>query len=143
MSSKRSSRTGAKKVNRDLLDRARQQAQSLESQSVEDEATDDVEEEAAAPIARRASSASASRLDDGGSRRRSTAARLREQNKETRKKAMTTEDVYDILAHPTKIVTEDELHAQYGFVLSDLRNMGVLALATFIGLIALAFVLPH
>lgn len=141
MSSKRSSRTGAKKVNRDLLDRARQQAQSLESESVEDAEIEDAEEEVAASVARR--SASASRLSDSGSRSRSTAARLREKNKETRKKAMTTDDVYDILAHPTKIVSEAELHAQYGFVLADLRSMGILALATFVGLIVVAFVLPH
>lgn len=141
MSSKRSSRTGAKKVNRDLLDRARQQAQSLESESVEDAEIEDAEEEVAASVARR--SASASRLSDSGSRSRSTAARLREKNKETRKKAMTTDDVYDILAHPTKIVSEAELHTQYGFVLSDLRSMGILALATFVGLIVVAFVLPH
>ena len=73
----------------------------------------------------------------------STAKRLRERNEEARKKALTADEISELLANPTKVVTEAELHAQYGFVLRDLRNMGMLAGASFLFLIVLAVLLPH
>lgn len=51
---------------------------------------------------------------------------------------LTTGMIEELLAHPTKTVSEAELHAQYGYVLRDLRNMGVLAAALFATLIVLA-----
>ena len=42
---------------------------------------------------------------------------------------------------PTKVVTEDDLRADYGFVIRDLRNMGILAAALFVALICAAFIL--
>ncbi len=56
---------------------------------------------------------------------------------------MSPDVVADILAHPTKIVTEDELRAQYGFVIADLRNMGLLALGLMVALVVLAQILPR
>ena len=49
--------------------------------------------------------------------------------------------VADRLANPTKIVTEEELHADYGFVIKDLRNMGILAGVLFLALIGIALVI--
>ncbi len=51
------------------------------------------------------------------------------------------EYVAELLANPTKVVTEDDLRADYGFVIRDLRNMGVLAAALFIVLICAALIL--
>ena len=50
--------------------------------------------------------------------------------------------IADILAHPTKQVSEEELRQEYSYVLSDLRNMGLLALSLIVLLIILAQVLP-
>lgn len=46
--------------------------------------------------------------------------------------------VEERLAYPTKFVSEAELRHDYSYVLRDLRNMGLLAAALFLVLIALA-----
>ena len=51
------------------------------------------------------------------------------------------EYVANLLANPTKIVTEEELHQDYGYVIQDLRNMGILATALFVALIGMALVI--
>ena len=51
------------------------------------------------------------------------------------------EYIADLLANPTKVVTEDDLRADYGFVIKDLRNMGILAAGLFIALIIVSLVL--
>ncbi|MDK3158968.1 hypothetical protein QPK87_20660 [Kamptonema cortianum] len=56
---------------------------------------------------------------------------------------LTPEKVAYLLEHPTKTVTEEELHQAYGHVVRDLRNMAVLAAALVVFLIVLATVLPH
>ncbi len=51
-----------------------------------------------------------------------------------------TEYVADLLANPTKIVSEEDLRADYGFVIKDLRNMGILAAALFVALVIVSVV---
>ncbi|MCC6615024.1 MAG: hypothetical protein IT320_16220 [Anaerolineae bacterium] len=51
--------------------------------------------------------------------------------------------VNDMLNHPTKIVTEDQLRSEYGYVMADIRNMFLLALGLIVLLVVLALVLPH
>jgi len=62
---------------------------------------------------------------------------------ERRKDAGTLDGEYvaELLANPTKVVTEDDLRADYGFVIRDLRNMGILAAVLFIALVIFALVL--
>ena len=55
--------------------------------------------------------------------------------------ALDADYVAELLANPTKVVTEDDLRADYGFVIKDLRNMGILAACLFIALIIAALVL--
>lgn len=55
-----------------------------------------------------------------------------------RKGELTHEMVQEILAHPTKFVTEEELHQDYQHVLVDLRNMGLLSAVLMILLVVLA-----
>ncbi len=43
-----------------------------------------------------------------------------------------------MLANPSVEVTEEQLREEYSFVLSDLRNMGILAAALFVVLVLLA-----
>lgn len=127
---------GQKRINKDVLERARQQARALEQQ-------DGDIADASVPAAESASPASAAPSPAPVRRSVSTAKRLRERNEEARKKALTADEITELLAHPTKIVTPEELRAQYGFVLADLRSMGLLAAASFGVLIPLALVLPH
>ncbi len=51
------------------------------------------------------------------------------------------EYVAERLANPTKVVTEDDLRADYGFVIKDLRNMGILAAVLFIALVFFSLIL--
>lgn len=51
------------------------------------------------------------------------------------------EYVADLLANPTKVVSEEDLRAEYGFVIKDLRNMGILAACLFVALVAVALAL--
>jgi hypothetical protein len=137
---KKRANTSGQRLNRELLERARQQARAIEA---EEEAEDAELTSSETPVPER--SVSAVRQPAPGTQRRSvsTAKRLRERNEETRKKSLTADAISQMLANPTKTVTEAELRAQYGFVLRDLRNMGILAGASFVFLIALAVVLPH
>ena len=48
------------------------------------------------------------------------------------------EYVAELLANPTKVVTEEDLRADYSFVISDLRNMGMLAAVLFAALVAIS-----
>ena len=137
---KKKANTSGQRLNRELLERARQQARAIEAEEEEENA-----EEALSLAAVENQPASVVRQPPAGTQRRSvsTAKRLRERNEETRKKSLTAEDISQMLANPTKTVTEAELRAQYGFVLRDLRSMGLLAGASFVFLIALAVLLPH
>mgnify|MGYP001374312890 FL=1 len=142
MATKKKSTTSGQRLNQEILQRAREQARALDAQEPEetDLESPDVAEEPSAGAVRRAETVRAS---SAAARRVSTAKRLREKNEEARKKALTADEISEILAHPTKVVTEAELHQQYGYVLRDLRNMGVLAASSFLFLILLALILPH
>jgi hypothetical protein len=48
--------------------------------------------------------------------------------------------VADMLANPTKVVTEDELKSDYAYVIKDLRNMGILAAVLMVALIVISVV---
>lgn len=130
---KRSARD--QRINRELLDRARRQVAAVTSEQDKGEAE-------AEPV----SSAAASMPEASAPpapRPISTVKRLKARHQEARRKAMTHEEIAEILANPTKMVSEEELRAQYGFVLADLRSMGILAAASFGVLILLAAVLPR
>lgn len=55
--------------------------------------------------------------------------------------ALDAEYVAELLANPTKAVTEDDLRVDYGFVIKDLRNMGILAACLFIALVIASLIL--
>ncbi|MCU0474745.1 MAG: hypothetical protein MUC99_01285 [Anaerolineae bacterium] len=136
MSSKRKARS--QRLNQELLDRARRQA----FEEVEADETPEAEPEPE-PQESAISAAPRPRPATNRAGRTSTAARLRARNADARKRALTPYEVAELLANPTKTVTEQELHDQYGFVLRDLRSMGLLAAASFGVLLLLAVVLPR
>jgi len=55
--------------------------------------------------------------------------------------SLDAEYVAEMLANPTKVVTEEDLHADYGFVITDLRNMGILATVLFVALVGISLVI--
>ncbi|MCE2489460.1 MAG: hypothetical protein J4G17_05740 [Anaerolineae bacterium] len=54
---------------------------------------------------------------------------------------LTQEEIAERLANPVRQVSEGELRAQYGYVIADLRSMGVLALGLFVLMILAALLL--
>ena len=97
------------------------------------------EEEAPAESSAPATEAAASAAPRARRRRRD----LQETQLERRKGEgnLDAEYVADLLANPTKVVSEEDLRADYGFVIKDLRNMGILAACLFVALVIVALVL--
>jgi hypothetical protein len=59
------------------------------------------------------------------------------------KSALTQDQIADILAHPTRQVTTEELRHDYGYVLRDIRSMFLLAGGLVIAELVLSFVLTR
>jgi hypothetical protein len=64
------------------------------------------------------------------------------QEKRRRESELDHETVADILANPTRFVSEEELRSEYTYVVNDIRSMALLALGLVVLLVVLASVLP-
>lgn len=62
----------------------------------------------------------------------------RKRRKEVDVSELTQAEIAERLAHPTRIVTEDDLRQQYTYVIADLRSMGLLAAGLFVFVIVIA-----
>jgi hypothetical protein len=137
--SKRKSRKNSKpNLPEETLERARQEAGLAPKREEPETEAEEVEEiEISAPVM--------SIPQPEAPRRRETLAQPVKRKARPRRPAnyeeMTPEDVAYALEHPTKIVTEESLREQYGYVLADLRSMGILATGLFVALIAIAAVI--
>ena len=107
------------------------------SQTVLDQARQGTAEPSAPDAAPVAASAAPAKAPPR--RRRTLQAAQLERRKDAG--ALDGEYVAELLANPTKLVTEDDLRADYGFVIRDLRNMGILAAGLFIALVIVSLVL--
>jgi len=58
------------------------------------------------------------------------------------KREVRQEVVTQMLANPTKTVTEAELRAEYSYVVSDLRGMAIISVVLLVTLVVLAQLLP-
>jgi hypothetical protein len=133
-------RNRAPNIPAETLERARQQARGV----TEEVPVEKPVETKPAPV--QSAPATRTRTERRSEVRSSTAGSSRRANLQSGQPGRRTRNIEDmspemisnILAHPTKIVTEEELHQQYGYVLTDLRNMFLLAAALFAALILLA-----
>jgi hypothetical protein len=62
--------------------------------------------------------------------------------RERKHEELSQQVIAELLDHPTKTVTQDELRKEYGYVIADLRSMGALAAALIVALVVLAQILP-
>jgi hypothetical protein len=130
--SKRKNRNQSPNIPQSTLDRARQQL----GQPVEPAAEPEVKVEKAAPVVEKAAPVAAARP---AAERRPRPARTGTSAPRTSRK----EEKHDInyirqrLANPTRIVTEADLKAEYSYVISDLRTMGILATILVIALVVI------
>ena len=145
--SKRKNRSSAPNIPQATLDRARQQlagdaapaptsAEPVEA--VEAEAKPEPVKAASVPSSRVAAQRAA-----GSTRSRANANRRVQsaQSKGGRKDQMDTQIVKNRLLHPTRIVTEAQLHEEYGYVVSDLRTIAIIAVAMVVLMVVLAQIL--
>lgn len=120
--SRRKARNNAPNIPSETLERARRQAAG---EDVDVHAPTDAELEEQAARVREARMAS--RRASGGM----TSAPRRSARSSQKEKTWTTAEMDEILNNPTKTVTEEELHSTYGYVITDIRNMGILAAVLF------------
>ena len=110
------------------LRRARRQAGRDEADETQDESASDSGDSSK-------SSDSESVVERAARRRRLSPVQL-ERSRE--RGELEVEVIEDMLANPTDIVTEEQLRDDYGHVLLDLRNMGILAAILMVVLVGLA-----
>lgn len=115
------------------LRRARRQAGLDDAEATQDESASDSDESSTA-------SSKSSNKDDSAVERASRRRRLSPvQLERSRERGeLELEVIEDMLAHPTDVVTEEQLREDYGHVLLDLRNMGILAAILMVVLVGLA-----
>jgi hypothetical protein len=136
MSKRRKKGNNKPNIPQATLDRAREQAGLPVEQPVEEEPQEVAAKPAISPKNKSAARAASTRRR--ASNRTVSAGQI---DLRKRRGDLDVGTVEAALAHPTKFPTEEELHATYGFVLRDLRNMFILAAVLLVVLIIMATVL--
>lgn len=118
----------------EVIERARKQAAGEIDENTSNKAATDV---ATAERARR-------RAERRAERNRSstpTSSSFAERRKQQKSDRMRSDSIQTMLANPTKFVTQEELRAEYGHVVTDIRNMFALAGVLMVALIIIAQVI--
>lgn len=128
-------------IPRETLERARREA-GLEPEIPEEEPiTDATPEETDEELVIAAPQPSPSRRRSSDSASAAQRPSRQRRRKELAYEEMTNEEVIERLANPTKVVSQEELKRDYGYVIADLRSMAILAGVLFVALIVIAQVL--
>ena len=151
--SKRKTRAGAPNLPQETLERARRQAAidrgelPAQPEPVAEPVREEPKPAAAAtafnpyrtvPASQRRAVASVRSTDRRARGNQMAGARARQTQTE-----LDAETISELLDNPTIYVSEQQLKAEYGFVVGDLRNMFVLAAGLMVLLVVLATVLPR
>jgi hypothetical protein len=131
---KRKKRRSKPNISEEAIERARQQLEDEEDadQSEEEEASEDEPQEQEPSRKRR-------RRRERKERSTAKPAEVVQYSQISKRKRdeLDNEMVEQMLAHPTKFVTEEELREDYHYVITDLRSMGLLAVALLVAIIVL------
>ncbi len=135
--SKRKNRSSAPNIPSETLERARRQAAG---ENVDANAPQDP-----APVSKSREERRAE-MGVSSARRRYTATAAETANTprpyaKRKRDELTVEDIDARLNNPDKFVTEEQLRAEYGYVLRDIRSMFILAGALFATLLVLGLVI--
>lgn len=128
---KRKKKRGTPNISAEAIERARQQLGDAEST-----------EQTADPVQKTESAERRRRRERREQRREQRAQGQSEvvqysQLSKRKRDELDNETIEEMLANPTKFVTEDELRADYHHVITDLRSMGILAGVLLVVLVAL------
>lgn len=131
---KRKKRRSTPNISEEAIERARQQLEDAEDadQTAEEETSEEAPQEHEPRRSRR-------RRRERKERSTQRPAEIVQYSQVSRRKRdeLDNETIEQMLAHPTKIVTEEELREDYRYVITDLRNMGMLAAALLVAIIVL------
>lgn len=133
--SKRKQRKSGPDLPSDVLERARQQiAQESQppAEAVPASAPASTPRPAAAPVS------SYRRTAERAARRRAEQMPAQGRRNGEQRPVLDIDYVRDRLAHPTVIVTEEQLRQQYGYVIADLRRIALLAIGLVAALVVIA-----
>lgn len=141
--SKRHNRKGTPNIPQDILERARQQIAEQEAASAEtgksvEEASEVVNTLASKPVSSAAEANRPERAQPEKPRPRRREGMQPARLGEKKIDPNDPETVRQLLANPTRIVTEEELRREYGYVLSDLKSMAMLAAGLVVALVVIA-----
>ncbi len=114
------------------------QAEAVEEANEEDEAKAEPAVKSSRTTIERSSRRRERRTSGSSSSSRSSGSSPTTFQSRKRGGELDNQEIAHLLANPTKVVSEEELHEEYGYVLRDLRNMGVLAAVLMIFLVLLA-----
>jgi hypothetical protein len=137
--SKRKNRSASPNIPQATLDRARQQI-SGDVPAAPDEPIEAAAEEKvdSVTLTNPPPRPSAARVSASSNRGRSNRRTQPAQSKGGRKEGMATDVVRNRLMHPTRIVTENQLREEYGFVMRDLRMIGFISIAMIVLMVVVA-----
>ena len=136
--SKRKNRSASPNIPQATLDRARQQI-SGDVPAAPPEPVEAAEEKVESVVLTNPPPRpSAARVSASSNRVRSNRRTQPAQSKGGRKEAMDTDVVRNRLMHPTRIVTENQLREEYGFVMRDLRMIGFISIAMIVLMVVVA-----
>lgn len=140
--SKRSRKKASPNLPQQTLDRARRQAAGEEVVGEEPAPPKPEKKAESKPKAEQTAPAPTKSREERRQGRENRPARRQVQSAQySQRKDRNTMDPSQVqfaLTHPTINVTEEQLHEEYGFVLADLRNMGLLAAVLMVVLVLLA-----
>mgnify|MGYP006921591025 CR=1 FL=1 len=120
----------------EVIERARKQAAGEIDENTSNKAATDV---ATVERARRRAERRAER--NRGSTTTPTSSSFAERRKQQKSDRMRSDSIQTMLANPTKFVTQEELRAEYGHVVTDIRNMFALAGVLMVALVIIAQVM--
>ncbi|MCB9451336.1 MAG: hypothetical protein H6672_07840 [Anaerolineaceae bacterium] len=140
MSKRKNRKANSPNLPDSVLERARQQLNEENGEEVAAVPETPAAAPTPAPAPKRAAAAPAraSRPKSSRSGRDAQPARAASRKTDTSDHAY----ILQRLAHPTRVVTIDELRSEYAYVVKDLRSMGLLAAGLLIALAIMAQILP-
>lgn len=138
--SKRKNRSASPNIPQATLDRARQQisgdAPVTPAEPVEATAAEEKVE--SVTLTNPPPRPSAARVSASSNRSRSNRRTQPAQAKGGRKEGMATDVVRNRLMHPTRVVTENQLREEYGYVMRDLRMIAFISIAMIVLMVVVA-----
>lgn len=138
---KRKNRSPKPNLPTEALERARQQLEETRMETAAPEPQPPALPAAALPAAvppGRTSTRAERRAAAGGSSRRRLDPEVIQFSQRRKAEVLDNATIEEMLAKPTRFISDEQLRQEYGYVLADLRKMAALAMALMVALVVMA-----